>query len=118
MQLGQGSLMAKVDIESAYRLLPVHAPDCPLTGIMWEGVVFMDPMLPFGLRSAHKIFNTVPDSIWWQHEQRGVEHIAYYMYLDNFLVWGNAGSIIFYSLLSPTRKVHMWMDMGDTMWHR
>ena len=90
MQLGLGTLMAKVDIESAYRLLPVHAQDRALMGVMWEGLVFVDPMLPFGLRSAPKIFNAVADAIQWQLERRGVEHIAHY--LDDFLVWGPPAS--------------------------
>ena len=29
-RLGKGALMAKVDIESAYRLVPVHPEDRPL----------------------------------------------------------------------------------------
>lgn len=28
-ELGVGSLLAKIDIESAYRLIPVHPQDCP-----------------------------------------------------------------------------------------
>ena len=53
--LGRGSLLAKVDIESAYRLIPVHPQDRPLQAMVWEGQLFIDPMLPFGLRSAPKI---------------------------------------------------------------
>ena len=49
-RLGQGTLMAKVDIEAAYRLVPVHPHDRPLLGMEWKGQVFADPMLPFGLR--------------------------------------------------------------------
>ena len=30
--LGTGTLMAKVDIEAAYCLIPVHLNDCPLLG--------------------------------------------------------------------------------------
>ena len=31
--LGRGALMAKVDIESAYRLIPVHPEDRPLLAV-------------------------------------------------------------------------------------
>ena len=51
---GKGSLLAKVDIESAYRLIPVH-------GMSWRGNLYADASLPFGLRSAPKIFNAVAD---------------------------------------------------------
>ena len=90
MHLGAGTLMAKVDIESAYRLVPVHAQDQTLLGISWEGSIFVDTMLPSGLRSAPKIFNAVADAIQWQLEQRGVEHFDHY--LDDFIVWGPPGS--------------------------
>ncbi|XP_068110929.1 toll-like receptor 7 [Hyperolius riggenbachi] len=36
-KLGQGSLLAKTDIESAFRLLPVHPSSFRLLGIVWEG---------------------------------------------------------------------------------
>ena len=48
MHLGSGALMAKVDIESAYRLVPVHAQDKTMLRILWEGSIFVDAMLPFG----------------------------------------------------------------------
>ena len=53
---GQGALLAKVDIKSAYRLVPVHPEDRLLLGMAWDGAVFVDTILPFGLRSAPKIF--------------------------------------------------------------
>ena len=51
-QLGKGSLLAKMDIESAYRLVPVHPQDRILQAVEWDGQIYVDPMLPFGLRSA------------------------------------------------------------------
>ena len=86
MHLSRGALMAKVDIESAYRLIPVHLQDRPLLGISWKGLTFVDPMLPFGLRSAPKIFNAMADAIHWCIEQQGVEHADHY--LDDFIILG------------------------------
>ena len=57
--------MVKVDIESAYRLIPVHNQDRALLGLAWEGATFVHLMLPFGLCSAPKIFNAVADAIQW-----------------------------------------------------
>ena len=37
--LGRGSLLAKVDIESAYRLIPVHPQDRQLQAMEWEGQI-------------------------------------------------------------------------------
>ena len=33
--LGAGSLLTKIDIKSAYRLVPVHQDDRPLLGVEW-----------------------------------------------------------------------------------
>ena len=64
-RLGPGALLAKVDIKSAYRLIPVHPDDRPLLGINWNGELYVDAMLPFGLQSAPKIFTAVADALEW-----------------------------------------------------
>jgi hypothetical protein len=68
----------------------VHPDDRPLLGIEWEGSVYSDAMLPFGLRSAAKIFTAVADSIEWILRRRGVVHIAHY--LDDFIILGTPHS--------------------------
>ena len=83
-RLGTAALLAKVDIESAYRLIPVHPQDRPLQAVRWEGQVFIDPMLPFGLRSAPKIFNAVAEALNWLLHQRGIPHVLHY--LDDFII--------------------------------
>ena len=60
---GPGALMAKVDIESAYRLIPVHPDDHCLLGVVWEDQVYYDTKLPFGLRSAPK-YSTQSPTAW------------------------------------------------------
>ena len=82
----RGALLAKVDIESAYRLIPVHPLDRHLQAVEWGGQVYVDPMLPFGLRSAPKIFNAIADALEWGVRQQGVAHIFHY--LDDFIVIG------------------------------
>ena len=87
----QGALLAKVDIEAVYRLIPVHPADRPLQATSWEGKLYIDPMLPFGLRSAPKLFNAVADALEWYLEQQGIRHI--YHYLDDFIVVGPPDSL-------------------------
>ena len=87
--LGPGSLLAKVDIESAYRLIPVHPDDHLLQAVQWDNQIFVDPMLPFGLRSAPKIFNAVADALHWHLQQSG---ILLYHYLDDFIIIGPPAS--------------------------
>lgn len=86
LSLGKGALLAKMDIQSAYRMVPVHPDDHHLLGMQWEGQLFVDTVLPFGLRSAPKIFNAVADALEWIAHSRGAEHIAHY--LDDFVVVG------------------------------
>ena len=63
LRLGQGTQLAKIDIRSAYRLIPVHPHDRLLLGMRWRGQDYIDAVLPFGLWSAPKIFNAVADSL-------------------------------------------------------
>ena len=85
-ELGRGALLAKVDIESAYRLVPIHPDDRPLLAIQWKEGVYVDAMLPFGLRSAPRIFTAIADCLQWIVRQRGVELIEHY--LDDFVLMG------------------------------
>ncbi len=90
LKLGRGTLLAKVDIQNAYRNIPVHPDDRWLLGMSWRGEIFIDTVLPFGLRSAPKIFNAVADALEWVVRVNGVGEINYY--LDDFLVLGTSGS--------------------------
>ena len=76
----QGALLAKVDIEAAYCLIPAHPTDRPLQAISWERKLYIDPMLPFGLHSAPKLFNAVADALEWYLEKQGIRHIYHYLY--------------------------------------
>ena len=88
--MGTGCLLAKTDIESAYRLVPVHPQDRGLLAMEWEGRIYIDAMLPFGLRSAPKIFNALADALNWHLHQSGVEVARHY--LDDFIVIGPPNS--------------------------
>ena len=48
-QLCPGALLVKVNIESAYRLIPVHPLDCSLLAVIWDGQIFIILIVPFGL---------------------------------------------------------------------
>ena len=57
LSLGKGTMMAKIDIKSAFRLLPVHPADRHLLMMNWNNSIYIDLCIPFGLRSAPKLFN-------------------------------------------------------------
>ena len=56
----------------------------------WETQLFVDATLPFGVRSAPKIFTAVADAAEWMVRQQGVLWIFHY--LDNFLLVGPPNS--------------------------
>ena len=88
--LGPNTLLAKLDLKDAYRIVPVHQQDYHLLGIAWRGEVFIDRALPFGLRSAPKLFSAVSDLIAWVLHQQGVSFQLHY--LDDFLFLGPPGT--------------------------
>lgn len=57
--------MAKMGILNAYRNIPLHPDDCLLLGMSWHGSIYIDTVIPFGLRLAPKIFNAVTDALKW-----------------------------------------------------
>ncbi len=75
--------MAKMDIKQVYRNIPVHPTDRLLLGMQWQGEVYVDAALPFGLRSAPLISTAVADALQWLMEQRGGENIDHY--IDDFV---------------------------------
>ena len=90
---GQGALLAKLDIKSAYRNIPVYPGDRHLLGICWQGKTFVDTCLPFGLRSAPKVFNATADALEWIIVNQGKTTVDFVLhYLDDFLFGGRPKS--------------------------
>ncbi|XP_041440120.1 uncharacterized protein LOC121400643 [Xenopus laevis] len=114
---GRGALMAKVDIESAFRLLPVH-PDCQhLLGCKFEGKIYMDRCLPMGCSISCAHFEAFSSFLEWvvrlETGSRAVIH-----YLDDFLCVGKPGTeecrIILQVLLSVFRRFGVPVAMEKT----
>lgn len=84
---GPGALMAKFDVEAAYQNIAIHPDDRSLLGMKWHGQYYVDLTLPFGLRSAPSIFNSVADMVEWillnQHSVSDLLH-----YLHDFVTAG------------------------------
>ena len=90
---GRGALLAKLDIKSAYRNIPIHPGDRHLLGLQWRDRVFVDTCLPFGLRSAPKIFNATADALEWIIGNEGETFVEFVIhYLDDFLFGGSPKS--------------------------
>ena len=84
--MGRRALMGKMDIKSAYCIVPVHPEDQLLLGIKSQGEVYIDTRLPFGLRSAPIIFTALADALEWIVKQQGARILL--CYLDDFITVG------------------------------
>ena len=89
--LGRHVLLAKIDVKQAYRMVPVHPDDRGLLGMSWEGKVYIDKTLPFGLRSAPLICTAVADALLWLMRGKGVSFVDHY--LDDFITLGKPKSM-------------------------
>ena len=76
--------MAKTDVKSAFRIIPIHPADYSLLGLKWENLYYFDRTLPMGLSSSCAIFEAVSTALEWisiHHlGAKSVSHI-----LDDFL---------------------------------
>ena len=89
LTLGPGALMAKVDLKSAFRMIPVHPADWELLGMQWRGHYYIDTCLPFGLQSAPSLFNQVAIALEWVLKNNyAFPHLIHY--LDDFFIAGPA----------------------------
>ena len=70
-KLGKGAALAKLDIKQAYRHVPVSPLDRQYLGMQWSGNVYIDTVLPFGLRSAPLLFTALADAVQWAAQQTG-----------------------------------------------
>ena len=53
MRLGRDSLMAKFDVQNAYRIVPVHTEDHWLLGTKWCGAFYVYMVLPLASDQLH-----------------------------------------------------------------
>ena len=85
------TILAKTDVKSAIRIVPVHPSDRWLLGLQWNNKIYIDTVLPFGLRSAPKIFNAVADALQFiALTKGGIQSIVHH--LDDFLIVGHPRS--------------------------
>ena len=105
VSLGRHTQLAKVDLKNAYRMLPIHPDDRHLLAISWQNKVYVDQAIPFGLRSAPKIFTAFADAIGWALCQAGMPlHIHY---LDDFLFFSPPASS-----LPLAQALHKLQELG------
>lgn len=78
---GPGCLLYKRDLRRAYRQLPVDPGDIHLLGFKWDGYLYIDRVLPFGLRSAAMACQRTTNAIAHIQNLHGFDIVNY---LDDF----------------------------------
>ncbi|MES9881299.1 MAG: reverse transcriptase domain-containing protein [Sedimenticola sp.] len=90
-RFGRNCLVAKSDIENAYRIIPLTPGDYELLGFTWDGKYYYDKCLPMGCSSSCSIFETLSKALQWIMENKfgagGVSHV-----IDDFVFVNKPGS--------------------------
>lgn len=85
--LGTGALIGKMDIKSAFRLLPCYPGDFDLLGFKFDNFYFIDKMAPMGLKLSCRCWESLASFLNWLTKKRaGSENIDHY--LDDFFFAG------------------------------
>ena len=58
----------------------------------WRDQIYIDHCIPFGLRSAPKLFNILADLLAWIAQDAGVSYLIHY--LDDYLTMGPPASTV------------------------
>ena len=82
-----GALLVNINIKSAYRHVPIHPDDRWLTGMIWDGALLI---VPFGPRSAPKIFTALADAAEWILHKVGINFVIHF--LNDVLIIGAPNS--------------------------
>lgn len=89
--ISQGCFLAKIDLSSAYRSVPIHSSIYQATGLKWQfptatsPTYVYDTKLPFGAAKSQKIFQRLNSAVC-----RILQNAYNYtdiVYLDDFLIF-------------------------------
>ncbi|XP_045194970.2 uncharacterized protein LOC123550604 [Mercenaria mercenaria] len=99
MKLGKSALIAKRDLKSAYRILPLAVSDFPLFGLKVGDCFYVDKFLPMGLSQSANLFEKFSTFLNWlvcaTTRIDTVDHM-----LDDFIFAGSKGSNDCHTLVS------------------
>ncbi len=89
--LGQGCWIAKADIESAFRILPISPGDYHLLGFKWKGLYYYHKTLVMGCSMSCQTFEHFSQALQWilqvKYSVATMSHI-----LDDFIFLSNSQS--------------------------
>ncbi|VDI21629.1 Hypothetical predicted protein [Mytilus galloprovincialis] len=88
---GHKALMARADVENAFRLLPINPEDYHFLGFTWNGKFYYDTCLPMGLSSSCQLFEKFSTALHWiLTSSFGISNVSHL--LDDFVFVSKASS--------------------------
>ncbi len=81
---GPGAILAKTDVEHAYKLVPIHREDIPTMWVRWFQHWLWDATLPMCSRSGCAIFETFSEALQYFAQWKGCGDMCHI--LDDFLM--------------------------------
>ena len=109
---GKGTLMAKLDLEDAFKFILVHKDDWELLGTTWERQnndgthtkeYYVDVVLPFGSKSSPTLFNNFACALEYIMYNHNVSDVIHYM--DDYFTVGPVNTAICENYLENMIKV-------------
>ena len=114
MSAGRNALMAKTDIEEAFRIIPVSPENYPLLGLQWKNKFYFDKCLTMGAASSCKIFESFSVALQWiMRKKLSVKNVSHI--LDDFLFVGHSDSRECHVSLS--KFISLCNDLGVPIKH-
>jgi len=84
-KLGPGCFLAKTDIKSAFRIIPIHPSEYYLLGMVWNDLYYYDRCMPMGCASSCRTFETFSTAVEWiARKKLNIDLILHL--LDDFLL--------------------------------
>jgi hypothetical protein len=83
VKAGPGCLLIKLDVEAAYKQVPVRREDWHLLGFKWQGKWYYERVLPFGLKSSCRLWDIYAAALHDFFVRMGVPVVIHY--IDDFL---------------------------------
>lgn len=99
-KLGRGCFLVKLDVEAAYKQVPVRREDWHLLGFKWRGKFYFERVLPFGLKSSCRL---------WELFAAALHHI-----LENCLECGDRGGRFVIHYVDDFLFVVKWREEAAT----
>ena len=85
VEMAGAPMLSKLDIKSAFRLLPLAPSEFPLLGMRFDGNIYKDAFLPMGASSRCRIFQEFSNAFSHVLTARGgIQNVI--AYLDDYLI--------------------------------